>query len=207
VNTIIDEVFELFGNRGHAEYHGEAVSQREHALQAAALAEQEGAADHLVAAALLHDIGHLLSGLPESIATEGIDGRHERAGAVWLARSFGPEITEPIQLHVAAKRYLCAVDPQYQAHLSDASIRSLGLQGGPFRTEEAAEFEANPHFRAAVRLRDWDDRAKVPGLDVPGLEHYRAVLEAVVARRGAARSVARAPTPVADRADLGDRDR
>ena len=124
-------------------------------------------------AALLHDVGHLLDGQDEDLADRGVDGRHEEAGCAWLARHFGPEVTEPIRLHVAAKRYLCAVAPSYLAGLSPASRLSLSLQGGPMSEDERAEFESNPSHDDAVRLRHWDDTAKVPGLDVPGLEHYR----------------------------------
>ena len=173
----IDRLIGLFGTRGNAEYHGEAVSQAEHALQAAALAEAEGAPGPLVAAALLHDVGHLLHKLPEDAAEQGIDDRHEALGAAWLAKHFAPEVAEPVRLHVSAKRYLCAVDPPYLEGLSASSRQSLSLQGGPMDAVEVIEFSASPHHAAAVRLRTWDDRAKVPGLDVPGVEHYRALLE------------------------------
>lgn len=170
--TVADKILQIFAERGEAAYFGEAVSQSEHALQAAHLAEQEGAAPALVVAALLHDIGHLIHGMDENIADQGIDARHEEAGQVWLARYFGPEVTEPVRLHVAAKRYLCTTDLNYLAALSPASVRSLALQGGPFSDSEVAEFEKSPFFREAVRLRRWDDTAKVPKLPVPGLEHY-----------------------------------
>jgi phosphonate degradation associated HDIG domain protein len=178
--SIVDEVLELFHTQGHAAYFGEPVSQTEHALQTAWQAEQEGAVGTVVVAALLHDVGHLLRGLPEDIADRGIDGRHEMAGEAWLARSFGPAVTEPIRLHVAAKRYLCAVDAEYRQQLSPASLQSLALQGGPFNAEEVRAFEQHPYHREAVQLRRWDDRAKIPGLAVPGLEHYRPALEAAV---------------------------
>jgi [1-hydroxy-2-(trimethylamino)ethyl]phosphonate dioxygenase len=177
---IIDEIIDLFQRQGDAAYHGEAVSQTEHALQSAALAEQQEAPDTLVVAALLHDIGHLLDGQDEDLADRGLDGRHEEAGCAWLAEHFGPKVTEPIRLHVAAKRYLCAVDPVYLAELSPASRLSLSLQGGPLEAEERADFESNPMYHEAIRLRYWDDTAKVPGLRVPGLEYYRARLEAAV---------------------------
>jgi gamma-butyrobetaine dioxygenase len=180
--SIVDEILDLFARRGAAAYHGEAVSQAEHALQAAELAAREGAPDRLVVAALLHDLGHLLDGQDEDLARRGRDGRHEEAGCAWLVRHFGPEVTEPIRLHVAAKRYLCAVEPAYRDGLSPASRLSLALQGGPMSDRECAEFESHPAYREAVRLRRWDDAAKVPGLDVPGLEHYRSLLEATWTR-------------------------
>jgi phosphonate degradation associated HDIG domain protein len=185
--NVLDTVIELFATRGLAEYHGEAVTQREHALQAAHLAERAGAGDALVAAALLHDVGHLLHGLGEDAADRGLDDRHEQIGYKWLARWFGPEVAEPVRLHVAAKRYLCATDPAYAARLSPASRLSLELQGGPFTPAEAEAFRTLPRHADAVRLRHWDDAAKVPGLAVPPLEHYRGRLHALLARRGARR--------------------
>jgi phosphonate degradation associated HDIG domain protein len=180
---VLDIITELFATHGHSEYHGETVSQLEHALQTAHLAEQQGADDALVAAALLHDIGHLLHGLGEDVAQRGLDTRHEEAGRAWLARRFGPAVAEPVRLHVAAKRFLCATDPAYAAKLSPASQLSLKLQGGPFIPAEAAAFAANPYHRAAVRLRHWDDAAKVPGLAVPPLAHYRERLRSLLAGR------------------------
>jgi gamma-butyrobetaine dioxygenase len=182
--SIVDEIMELFRRRGAAAYHGEAVSQTEHALQAAELAERAGAPDYLVVAALLHDVGHLLDGLDEKedLAGHRVDGRHEEVARAWLGRYFAPELTEPIRLHVAAKRYLCAVDPAYQAGLSPASTLSLTLQGGPMNQDERTRFESDPAAHDAVRLRRWDDAAKMPGLEVPGLEHYRIKLEAALVR-------------------------
>jgi phosphonate degradation associated HDIG domain protein len=175
--TIVDEIIELFTRRGGDAYFGEPVSQLEHALQTAFQAEQEGASDILIAAALLHDVGHLLHKAPEDIADRGVDCRHEQVGATWLARYFPAAVTEPIRLHVAAKRYLCAIDDGYQRGLSAASIRSLALQGGPMSYEEVREFEASPYAREGARLRRWDDLAKVPGLKETGLAKYQILLE------------------------------
>jgi gamma-butyrobetaine dioxygenase len=172
---IIDEIIDLFETHGGAAYLGEPVSQIEHALQAAWLAVQQGAADALVAAALLHDIGHLLG--PEDDPVErGVDSVHEQRGGSWLTAHFGPQVTEPIRLHVLAKRYLCAVEAAYRGELSPASIRSLKLQGGPLTAGEAEAFGSNPQAVGAIRLRRWDDRAKIPKLEVPGLSHYTATL-------------------------------
>lgn len=179
IADLYDQIVRLFDRRGEDAYFGEAVSQTEHALQSASLAEQEGAPDSLVVAALLHDVGHLVGGHDEDIADHGIDGAHEDSGAAWLAENFGPEVIEPIRLHVAAKRYLCAVDPAYFEALSPASKRSLELQGGPFEGDALRSFESNPYCQDAVRLRHWDDTAKVPGLPVPGLDHYRSRIESV----------------------------
>lgn len=179
-SALVDEIFRVFRERGTAEYLGEPVSLTEHMLQTAAAAEREGAPPRLVAAALLHDYGHFLHELPEDSAQHGVDTRHEDLGCVFLERHFGPEVAEPVRMHVAAKRYLCAVAPSYLARLSPASLQSLELQGGPYDEDEVAAFEARPFSADAVRLRRWDDVGKEAGLEVPALEHYRAVLEAAL---------------------------
>lgn len=175
MSEIVLKIAALFLQRGEEAYFGEAVTQAAHALQCAQLATDEGAAPELIAAALLHDIGHLFD--PEDIADQGIDGLHEEQGARWLEAHFPPSVTEPVRLHVPAKRYLCAVEPGYLAGLSPASVKSLALQGGPFTPDEVAAFESNPHFAAAVRLRRWDDTAKVVGLAVAPIETYLPLLE------------------------------
>ena len=175
---VLDRIDHLFARRGGGEYHGEAVTQLEHALQCAALAEGAGHPTEVIAAALLHDIGHLLHGYGEDYLERGVNDRHEELGARFLAGAFGAAVTEPLRLHVPAKRYLCAsVRTGYFAALSPASARSLELQGGPMTANEVAEFEAHPHFRAAVAVREYDDRAKVVGLVTPPLAHFRAYLE------------------------------
>ena len=176
------KIFTLFRERGDAAYIGEAVSQTEHALQTAWAAEKANAGSGLIAAAFLHDIGHLLHHLPEDCADAGIDDRHEGLGARWVARYFGPDVSEPIRLHVPAKRYLCAVEPGYRAGLSEASIRSLNIQGGAFSPEDVEQFRQNAHSNAAVLLRRWDEEAKIPGLTTPDLEHFRPHLEAALVR-------------------------
>ena len=177
----IDAILGLFQERGDAAYIGEPVSQTEHALQTAWAAEQAGAGSTLIAAALLHDVGHLLHDLPDDCALAGIDDAHEVRGERWLARYFGLDVTEPIRLHVSAKRFLCATDPSYLGLISEASLRSLKLQGGPFSAEEAAQFRQNPYCEAAVALRRFDEQAKIPGLPTPSLEHFRPYLEAACA--------------------------
>ena len=173
----------LFLERGDAAYIGEAVSQTEHALQTAWAAERAGADKSLIVAALLHDVGHLLHELPESCAEAGIDDAHETLGARWLGQHFGPEVAEPVRLHVDAKRFLCIIDSAYFGLLSEASLRSLKLQGGPLTSDEAARFRKHPHAEAAVALRRFDEQAKVPGLPTPTLEHFRPYLEAACATR------------------------
>jgi len=181
-------VLQLFQASGGSRYGGENVSQLEHALQAAFFAEAEGAASPLIAAALLHDVGHLLHDLPADAPDHGIDDRHEALGARWLKERFGPDVCDPVQLHVDAKRYLCAVDPDYRQLLSEPSIQSLELQGGPMSAAEIAAFEQLPHFPEAVRLRRWDDAAKVPNLVTPYLEHFAAHLDAAALSIGGSRS-------------------
>ena len=182
--NIAEQIFELFKTRGHDAYFGEGVSQQEHALQAAWMAEQSKATPALVVAALLHDIGHLIHGLPEDIADQGVDGYHEAAGADWLGSYFGPEVTEPIRLHVDAKRYLCYSDATYRALLSPSSEQSLALQGGPCTPDQARILESNPFFEGAVMLRRWDDAAKIPGLKVPELDHYGSLINEVLLHKG-----------------------
>lgn len=178
--NVVDQIIELFATKGHDAYVGEPVSQLEHALQSAYHAESLGASDALVVAALLHDIGHLVHKLREDAADHGVDTRHEHLGQAWLARYFGPEVTEPIALHVPAKRYLCATDAEYQSQLSPASVQSLALQGGPLGDDEVRAFEQHPFYREAVTLRRCDDLAKVPNLAVPPLDHYRERMNRLV---------------------------
>lgn len=167
--TPIDRIFERFDRHGGNDYGGEQVRQLEHALQCAAFAEAEGAGAMLITAALLHDIGHLIHDLGDSPAARGIDDRHELLGREWLTRWFGEAVTEPVRHHVNAKRYLTATEPEYLATLSAGSVRSLELQGGPFTSELAAGFIGLPHAQDAVRLRRWDEEAKVPGKLTPDL--------------------------------------
>jgi len=175
--SVADDIMALYAQRGSQAYYGEAVNMTEHGLQAAHFAQVQGAPESLVIAALLHDIGHLTENVPADIADWKRDAGHERSGSRWLARYFGPEVSEPVRLHVPAKRYLCATDPEYFAKLSAASVITLKLQGGPMSTAEVADFETHPHWRDAVCLRRWDDMGKVAGLAVPDLEHYRAAID------------------------------
>ena len=177
-NDVIKDIFDAFAAHGDQLYIGEPVSMTEHMLQAAQAAEQDGAGPTLVAAALLHDFGHLIHNLPEDSAEHGIDTRHEEVGAAYLSRYFAPAVVEPTRMHVAAKRYLCAVDPDYMATLSPASILSLRLQGGPYTAEQARAFEALPFAAEAARLRRYDDAAKIARGQTPNLEHYRPSLAA-----------------------------
>jgi len=180
----VDDVIALFEEWGRLRYDEE-VTQLEHALQCAALARSEGADDALVAAALLHDVGHLLElregGRPDGQVRDDLG--HERRGTHWLGAIFAPTVTAPIALHVAAKRYRCTVDTAYHATLSPGSQRSLIRQGGTMSSDEVARFEAHPAHAAAVRLRGWDDQGKDLAIEVPALAAYVEVLERLGAPR------------------------
>jgi phosphonate degradation associated HDIG domain protein len=170
--TVTDELLSIYAGRGSAAYFGEAVTMAEHGLQAAYFAHASGATDALVIAALLHDIGHLIDSVPDDIANWTSDARHELSGSRWLATRFGAEVCEPVRLHVPAKRYLCATDMAYCGRLSSASVVTLKLQGGPMSPAEVAAFEAEPFRREAIRVRQWDDQAKIIGLRTPDFSHY-----------------------------------
>jgi len=172
----IDRLIALLADKGGTQYGGEAVSQREHALQSAWLAEKAGASASIIAASLLHDVGHLLHHLGDNPAERGVDDRHEAIAGKQLRALFGAAVAEPVRLHVDAKRWLCATDPGYAATLSPSSVRSLALQGGPFAPAAADAFIAVPFAADAVRLRRWDDGAKIAGLETPPLTHFRRYL-------------------------------
>ena len=173
----IDTLFSYMEDRGQA-FYDEVVTQLEHALQCAALARQRNAAPTLITGALLHDIGHII--LDEHSAREAFlntDLNHEEVGALYLEPFFPEVVTTPIRLHVPAKRYLCTTDPSYWDGLSDASKRSLELQGGTMSDEEREAFEQIPYFEDGLILRRWDDLAKVKGLEVAGLDTYRDIVQ------------------------------
>jgi [1-hydroxy-2-(trimethylamino)ethyl]phosphonate dioxygenase len=180
--SVIDRIFALYAERGSAAYFGESVSMTEHGLQAAHFAELEGAPAPVVAAALLHDIGHLIATVPDDIAAWTVDARHEATGARWLGEWFGPDVADPVRLHVRAKRYLCTTDPTYFSQLSPASVITLKLQGGLLPADEVASFEAEPKHREAVVVRRCDDRGKVAGLATRRLEDYRQLLQSLARR-------------------------
>lgn len=177
--SVADEVFAIYSARGAAAYFGEPVSVTEHGLQAAHFAQLEQAPQQLVIAALLHDIGHLVVETPDDIEEWTSDVHHERVGSSWLAKRFGLEVSEPVRLHVPAKRYLCATRESYLKKLSPASVLTLKLQGGAMSPAEVNRFEAEPFFRQAIRVREWDDEGKIAGLKTAGMLDYRALLEGV----------------------------
>jgi gamma-butyrobetaine dioxygenase len=170
--TGVDAIGELFEGPQARDHMGEPVPIGDHMLQAGALAEAAGVGIALVAAALLHDIGHLLG--------EVDDDRHGEVGAQWLSQWFGGAVTEPVRLHVPAKRYLCATDASYFGLLSAESVRTLSLQGGLMTADEVAAFEALPHAQDAVAVRRWDDLAKDPAVTAPRFAHFAPLLGALL---------------------------
>ena len=174
--SVADEILAIYAARGAGAYFGERVSMTEHALQTAYFAQQADAPESLIVAALLHDIGHLLAQVPDDIADWTADAQHEAIGARWLAQRFHPGICEPVRLHVAAKRYLCATDAQYFAKLSPASVHTLKLQGGPMSASEVTQFQSERYFTQAVRVRRWDDAGKVAGLKTPQFAEYGTLI-------------------------------
>lgn len=179
---MVKEILSLFEIKGNRAYEGEGVTQLEHALQSAHLAQQAGAADELVCAALLHDIGHLLNDRGETPTLRGVDDQHQHVALPFLRRAFPEAVSAPIGLHVDAKRYLCATRPGYREALSEDSKRSLELQGGVFSAQEAARFIRQPFAADAVSVRLWDDAAKIPGAPTPALAEFEAILRTVAQR-------------------------
>lgn len=181
-DTIVPFIGDIFARRGAESYLGERVTMSQHMLQAACLAEQEGSDDALVAAALLHDIGHYTNEFPDDALAQGIDNHHDSAGAAVLAPFFPSLVVDAVREHVAAKRYLCATDPEYHARLSPASVHTLELQGGPMSQEEVAAFRGHPNLDAIIRVRLWDEAAKDPDAATPPFNHYAPLLQRVVDR-------------------------
>jgi phosphonate degradation associated HDIG domain protein len=177
--NVTEEILAIFQTHGSSAYFGESVSMTEHALQAAYFARTAAATPALIVAALLHDIGHLVDDVPNDIADWSVDAHHEQVGGRWLAKRFGPDVSEPVRLHVPAKRYLLATDPEYFSKLSPASVLTLKLQGGPMTAYEVAGFETERSYKEAVRVRQWDDQGKVAGLKTPELIDYRALIESL----------------------------
>lgn len=175
----MEAIATLFAQSGQDAYYGEPVTQLEHALQCAQLAEQAGADQETVAAAFLHDIGHLL---PAEAGVGYMDGYgtvdHEKLGADYLReQGFSEKVAQLIEHHVNAKRYLVFKKPEYFARLSEASLKTLEFQGGPMTPEEATAFESNPYFREILQVRGWDEQAKIPGLLTRDMAYYLAIAE------------------------------
>lgn len=180
--TIVSFLADIFERRGAEEYLGEPVTMAEHMLQGAWFAEEAKASDELVAAALLHDVGHFTSEFGAYSPDDVEDKHHDDAGAEVLAPFFPPIVTECVRLHVSAKRYLCATDPSYDAKLSTASRHTLSLQGGPMNEAEIAKFRSSPFYKEAVRVRLWDEAGKVAGLKTRAFRDYAPLLQRVVDR-------------------------
>ena len=179
-NKIVDLIEDIFARRGADSYLGESVTMSQHMLQAAQLAEEAGAEDAIVVAALLHDIGHYTNEFPEDALEQGINNFHDEAGAAVMHPYFPAVVVDCIRFHVDAKRYLCATDPHYYAHLSDASKHSLSLQGGPMHEREVTEFQTQPNLAAIINVRRWDDLAKDPTRQTPPFSHYKTKIASIV---------------------------
>lgn len=180
--NIVEFIADIFERRGAESYLGEPVTMSQHMLQGAWLAEQDGAPEELVAAALLHDIGHYTSEFGTYSPDDVEDKHHDEAGGEVLAPFFPPVIVECVRLHVSAKRYLCATDSTYFGKLSQASVHTLSLQGGPMNADEVAEFRRNPFHDEAVRVRIWDEGGKIADMKTRTFRDYVPLLERVVAR-------------------------
>lgn len=178
MSEIISRIFEAFQKRGNDKYGDEVVTQLQHAIQCADLAKDANQSPQLIVAALLHDLGHILpdSDLPENCQTN-LDDKHEEVGHQFLMQYFGPSIADPVRMHVAAKRYLCTKDAKYEQILSPTSLKSYYDQGGPMSPEEMADFESEPHFEQALKLRGWDDTAKSADIPMSELEDFRGLLQ------------------------------
>src|SRR5580698_7424199 len=175
-----DRLSAIYSAAGAYAYFGESVTTLEHSLQTAHFAQMANASNSLVLAALLHDLGHLIEPAAADLGDWAEDARHEETGSRWLAAHFASDVAEPVRLHVPAKRYLCAREPSYIGQLSDASIRTLQLQGGPMSAGETAVFESQIYWREALRLRLWDDRGKIAGLRTPAFADYGELIESLL---------------------------
>lgn len=179
-NNIVDYIADIFSRRGAESYLGEEVSMAQHMLQTAQEAELARAGPELIVAALLHDIGHYANEIPDSVLMKGTDNYHEEAGANFLADYFSLSVTEPIRQHVAAKRYLCATDPEYFSRLSEASVYTLGVQGGPMSPDEVEEFERTPFLESCIKVRKWDEAGKDPNKKHPDFSYYQGLVQSMI---------------------------
>ncbi|WP_039017839.1 HD domain-containing protein [Halocynthiibacter namhaensis] len=179
-SNIVDFIGDIFVHCGDAEYLGEPVTMAQHMLQGATIAEQNGMDDEIVVAALLHDIGHFTSEFGTFSMDDTEDRFHEEAGAKVLEQFFPTIITDCVRYHVAAKRYLCATKPSYFGRLSEASIHSLNLQGGPMSDDEVAEFQKNPNLEKIIQVRYLDEAGKHPDMDTPEYPHFAPAVQRIV---------------------------
>ena len=179
-DSIVDHIEDVFRRRGDESYLGEQVTMAQHMLQTAQCAEQAGANNSQIVAALLHDIGHYKNEIPETSLAKGINNFHEEVGANFLEDFFLLSVVEPIRQHVAAKRYLCAIKSDYLERLSPASVHTLNLQGGLMNAEEVKEFEKNDYLEQCIQLRYWDEEGKDPEREHPPFSYYRPLIESLV---------------------------
>ena len=181
-DTIVEFLGGIFERCGDEEYLGEPVTMGQHMLQGATLAENAGLSEEIIVAALLHDIGHFTSEFGTFTMDDTADRHHEDAGAEVLAGFFPTIVTDCVRYHVAAKRYLCATKPEYFNRLSEASIHSLNLQGGPMSADEVAEFEQNPNLSDIIKVRYLDEAGKDPDMETPDYWHFAPIVKRVVER-------------------------
>lgn len=179
-NEIIPFIMDLFARRGAEEYMGEPVSMAQHMQQTAACAVADNASNDLIVAALLHDIGHFVGDFPIDALENGLDNNHESVASQFLEPYFPESVTEPIRLHVLAKKYLCATDKNYYFQLSDASKQSLEVQGGVMNSEEVKQFESNRYYREAIQLRKYDDDGKVADKIIHPVTHYQSLIRTLI---------------------------
>lgn len=178
ISPVVQQILHVFKSRGSENYGSEAVTQLQHAIQSGMLAQRDGASQSQVMAALLHDIGHILgkNPLPDN-PSQNYDDKHETSAYAWLLKHFGPAIADPVRLHVAAKRYLCTVDPAYSQTLSPTSLKSFYDQGGTMNDQEKLQFEQETYYREALQLRRWDDLAKDPAMQMLDIDDFTQSLQ------------------------------
>jgi len=175
---VVNEIMAMYHKHGGEEYTGEKVSQLEHMVQAAQLAEQQGFDDEVILAAFLHDIGHICEAAhgDNEMGGYGIKSHEEIAARFLAEKGFSEKIIRLVQSHVDAKRYLTCRYPEYYEQLSDASKKTLEYQGGKMTEKEAAVFEKDPLFTLIIQMRKWDEQAKIEGQPLPQLEYYHQLL-------------------------------
>lgn len=175
INKTVEDLFEMIANSGEADYIGENVTQLEHMCQAAERAEEQGNDDEVILGALFHDIGHFCSEYGDEEDMGGLGHiSHDKVGADYLReRGFSERIAGIVENHVEAKRYLCVTKPGYHKKLSEASLKTLAFQGGPMSDEEVEAFEANPYYKDFIKVRAWDEMAKVENKPLPDLNRYK----------------------------------
>jgi len=178
--NIVDFIGSIFEKRGDEEYLGEPVTMGQHMLQGATMAEKSRESDEIIIGTLLHDIGHFTSEFGTFSMEDTEDRYHEDAGAAVLEQFFPKIITDCCRHHVAAKRYLCATDPEYFQKLSTASIHSLNLQGGPMSEAELKDFEKNPNLKKILKVRLYDDAGKIPDMITPSFWHFAPLVQKMV---------------------------